>query len=127
MAYVVAIQHGIDLANGKGLIYSFDIDTMKWVETDCYQGSAVASLNDNSRRPLLWTNRHCRICDDPYGGSVAGTKPASFKVCTVQDGRIGGNDLDSFYYIGKGTDGKGNLLGPLQEPETNMGDYDGPE
>ena len=109
-ASIAAIQRAVDLAEGQGITHVLDDTTGIWAEDEMYAGSVKHQPNDNRRTPVLWTKRHCRRYTDPYRGSVPGTNPAYFKVCTVKDGKLDGIDINNFYHMGHNCDGEGNLL-----------------
>ena len=58
---VAAIQNGISLANGNGLTHEWDESTSEVYLTEPYEGSRKARNNDDRKRPVFWTKRHCRI------------------------------------------------------------------
>ena len=74
LAHAAAIQNGVWLASGEGLSFDYDERNDRLLEIDRYEGSPmptdpVARANDNRRRPLVWSRRHCRIYADPHYGS----------------------------------------------------------
>ena len=67
LAYAAARQRAIDLANGQGLQWTWSDEVQDWEELEPYDGTPIGSVNDDRRRPLVWSLRHCRTYDDPYG------------------------------------------------------------
>ena len=82
LAEVAARERAIMLADGRGLKYVLN-DLEQWEETEAYDGTPAHHANDDRRRPVFWTKRHCRIYDDPYGGSVGHTVVAYFQTLSI--------------------------------------------
>ena len=87
MAQVAAFQNGISLSEGKGLMYEWDEGASKVYATEPYEGSLGTRTNEVSKRPLLWSRRHCRIYNDPMCGSFEQVNPAYFEVVNLEHGR----------------------------------------
>ena len=87
MAQVAAFQNGISLSEGKGLMYEWDEGASKVYATEPYEGSLGTRTNEVSKRPLLWSRRHCRIYNDPYGGSFERGNPEYFEIVHFESGK----------------------------------------
>ena len=86
MAHVAAIQNGISLSDGHGLLYEWNDETGEAYATGEYEGSSVAPTNDNRKRPLVWSRRHCRMYTDPYGGSFERMNKDDFEIFLFKHG-----------------------------------------
>ena len=98
-AQTAAIQNAISLSNGEGLQYEWDEDASTVYPTDPYEGSPKVHANDGRKRPLLWSNRHCRIYNDPMGGSFERFNPAYFEVFHFEYGNPH-PEYDDFLHMG---------------------------
>ena len=98
-AQAAAIQNAISLSNGEGLQYEWDEDSSTVFRTDPYEGSPKVHANDGRKRPLLWSNRHCRIYNDPMCGSFERFNSAYFEVFHFEFG-VPHPEFDDFLHMG---------------------------
>ena len=64
---MIARNMAIDLSNGYGLDWMLH-DDMEWERLEPYEGSVQTAIYDDRRRPVLWSDRGCRVyeCGDSY-------------------------------------------------------------
>ena len=56
-------------------------------------------MNDNRKRPLIWSRRHCRIYSDPFHGSFGVNNQDLFKVISFQHGTPH-PEYDDYFHMG---------------------------
>ena len=95
LAHAAAKQRAIDLANGQGLQWTWSDEVQDWEELEPYDGTPI-----DRRRPLVWSLRHCRTYDDPYGTPTIATHSLYFTVRDFADLSLS-EGWDDFEHLGR--------------------------